>query len=458
MKTIPKTNSKKIPDAGSVFSYRKVVEVLNDPIHSLNSFRNRYGGIFQFRILYRKFIVIEDPAYFKDILQEQYKIFHKYDLSGLLTKFLGEGLITNNGQAWLKQRRIIQPAFQKHHLAGIYEIIHNELEKQIGKLNKEAFGKQINISKLFLELIFDIIARMLFGEKQEIKLLYETMNELAVQTDRQSSQIMNLPLIIPSPANLGFKKARKKFDTIIYLLINKRKKEIAEGIAQTRDVLQMLLEPESGEPLDDKHVRDELTTLLMAGYETTSQTLAWLFFRVAGNPEIADRIRSDTTNQVQDNQLPANHPPIFNYTTNLIKETMRFYPAVWLIVRKNITDAVLGEYLLPKDSVLLLNVYGIHHNEMYWEKPDEFSPERFNAENMKNQNPYSYIPFGIGPRLCIGQPFAMMLMQIVVSRLINSFDCTIEKDIEIGMKPLVTLRPKSEIYIRMKPIMARTSG
>ncbi len=455
MKANPKIKLKKIPDAGFVLFYRQVVEVLNNPIHTLRNFRNKYGGIFQFRILHRKFIVIEDPGYFKDILQEQYKIFYKYDLSGLLTKFLGDGLITNNGPAWLQQRRIIQPAFHRHHLSGMSDTIHNELDKLISKLRKENFGEPINICKLFMELNFGIMARMLFGEKaeHEIKLLSETMNELAVQTDRQVTQIMKLPLIIPSRANLGFKKARKKFDTILYSLISKRKKEIAEGIAQGKDILQMLLESESREPMHDEQVRDELTTLFMAGYETTSQTLGWLFFRVAGNPEIADRIRSEIKNQNPDNLLPANHPPILNYTTNLIKETMRFYPAVWLIVRKNISDTVLGEYYLPKGSVLLLNVYGMHHNEMYWEKPHEFRPERFNAENMKDPNPCNYLPFGIGPRLCIGQPFAMMLMQIVVNRLINSFDCTPAGDFDIGMKPQVTLRPKPDIYVRMKTVM-----
>ncbi len=448
---------KKIPLAGTVLFYRQVVDILHNPLQMLSGLRNKYGGIFQLRILHKKFIVIEDPDYFKYILQEQYKIFYKYDLSGLLTNFLGYGLITSNGQTWLQQRRTIQPAFHKHQLTGIADMVHHELDKLICTLKKDDCGKPLDICRLFMELTFGIMARMLFGEKaeNEIKLLSRTMNELAVQADQQVTQIFKLPLCIPSPANLGFKRARNKFDSIVYALIGKRKKEIAEGITSNQDILQILLTSGSGESrevMPDKQIRDELTTLFMAGYETTSQTLGWLFFRVAGNPEIADRIRSEMKDYGSDKQLPAGHPAIPNYTTNVIKETMRLYPAVWLMVRKNISNTVLGEYFLPKGSIILLNVYGIHHNETYWEKPNEFQPDRYTTENMKEQNPYSYLPFGIGPRLCIGQPFAMMVMQIVVSRLINSFDFTPAGNFDIGMEPHVTLRPKPEIYVRLTPV------
>jgi cytochrome P450 len=448
------TNLKKIPDAGFLLFYRQVVETFKNPLQTLSFLRNKYGGIFQLRILHKKFIFVEDPGYFKNILQEQYKIFYKYDLSGLLTKFLGNGLITSNGPTWQQQRKILQPAFHKHQLAGMTDIIHMELDKLICTLKKEKCGKPIDVCKLFMELNLGIMAKMLFGEKAEyeIKLLSETMNELAVQTDKQVNQIIKLPLVIPSPANRGFKKARKKFDTIFYSLINKRKKEIDVGIAQGQDILQWLLESGSGksrEPMPDKQIRDELITLFLAGYETASRTLSWLFLRVAGNPEISDRIRSEMNNQVPDNSLPAHHPPILNYITSLIKETMRFYPAVWLMVRKNISNTVLGEYYLPRGSVLLLNVYGMHHNEKYWEKPEEFRADRFNTENMKEQTPYSYLPFGMGPRVCIGQPFAMMLMQIIVSRLINSFDCLPAGNFDIAMEPRVTLRPKPAIYVRL---------
>ena len=155
--------------------------------------------------------------------------------------------------------------------------------------------------------------------------------------------------------------------------------------------------------MPDKQIRDELATLFLAGYETTSQTLSWLFYEVARHTEIATAIREEVSN-CSSTQLTVHELSKLKYTTAVIKETMRVYPAVWLMVRKNISNTVLGNYFLPKKSIILLNVHGIHHNENYWDKPEEFRPDRFTEANMKLQHPFSYLPFGIGPRVCIGQP------------------------------------------------------
>ena len=280
------------------------------------------------------------------------------------------------------------------------------------------------------------------------------MNDLAIEAENQVTQIIKLPLIIPSPANLSFKKVRKIFDSLLYSIINKRKKQIAEGVAVQQDVLQMLLTHgnEKSEVMSDKQIRDELTTLFMAGYETTSQTLSWLFYQIARHPEIAVSIRQEMKKFDSAQRLSAPDLAMLKYTTSVIKETMRFYPAVWLMVRRNISSAVLAPYYLPKRSILLLNVYGMHHNQTYWEAPDEFKPDRFNDDNIKNQHPFSYLPFGIGPRLCIGQPLAMTLMQIAVCRLISCFDCNAADNFEITMEPHITLRPKPAIYVQLTPI------
>jgi cytochrome P450 len=281
------------------------------------------------------------------------------------------------------------------------------------------------------------------------------MSDLAVQAEKQVTQIIRVPLGIPSPANIRFKRVRKKFDDILYSIINKRKKDIADGVVVQQDILQMLLVSDDvapGEGMSDKQIRDELTTLFMAGYETTSQTLSWLFYKVAQQPEIAALIRTEPKNNYAEPELSIHHLATRNYTTSVIRETMRFYPSVWLIVRKNISNCALAEYFLPAQSVILLNVYGMHHNETYWEKPEAFLPDRFNDPAIREKHPYSYIPFGLGPRLCIGQPLAMLLMQIVVSRLVGSFDCKPAGIMKTDMEAHITLRPKPAIHIHFTPV------
>ena len=309
-----------------------------------------------------------------------------------------------------------------------------------------------------MDLNFRIITRMLFGEAghRELKEISEIMNDLAIEAEKQLTQAIKLPLSIPTPSNIRFKRVRKKFDSLIYSIINTRKIQISRGAPIQPDILQMLLTvgaEDKHDALTDEQIRDELTTLFMAGYETTSQTLGWLFYRVAKHPEIAATIRAEAKEVLADRAIGLPDLAELTYTTNVIKETMRFYPSVWLMVRKNTTADILAQHYLPKQSILLLNVYGLHHNEAYWDKPEEFLPDRFDAANLKNQHPFCYVPFGKGPRLCIGEPFAMMLMQVVVSRLVSTFECVPAGDLDVKMDPQITLKPKPGIYIQFKPLV-----
>ena len=456
IETIHATTLAKVPSAKPRLSIRQIAALLQNPLETLQALTRQNDGIAAFKVLHKKFIVIDNVDYFKSILQEQYKHFYKYDLSGLLTKFLGDGLITSNGQFWLQQRRVIQPAFHKLQVENMVGVINLEVDKLINSLKKEVSSKPIPMGKLFMTLNLAILTRMFFGETadREMKLISEIMNDMTFEADNQMNQIVKVPLIFPSPGNLRFKRVIKKFDAILYSTIDKRKKLMPAKAPVQQDILQMLLDYRSDD-LDGlmpaKQIRDELATLFLAGYETTSQTLSWLFYKVAGQAEIATAIREEVGN-CYSTPLTLNELPKLKYTTAVIKETMRLYPAVWLMVRKSISNTVLGNYFLPKKTVILLNVYGIHHNENYWDKPDEFRPDRFNEANMKLQHPFSYLPFGIGPRVCIGQPLAMMLMQIVVGRLIASFKCTLAENYETSLEPHITLRPKPAIHIVLTPI------
>jgi len=456
METTHTTALLKVPCAKPKLSIRQIAALLQNPLETLNDLTRQSDGIVAVRVLHKKFIIIDNADYFKTILQEQYKHFYKYDLSGLLTKFLGEGLITSNGQFWLQQRRALQPAFHKQQVENMVGVIHLEVDKLIESLRREDSSKPIPIGKLFMALNLAILTRMFFGETvdREMQMISEILNEMTIEADSQMNQIVKLPLTFPSPANLRFKKVIKKFDAILYSTIEERKKLMAAKAPVQQDILQMLLDYRSDDLeglMPAKQIRDELATLFLAGYETTSQTLSWLFYQVARQVEIASAIRQEVSNCCSA-QLMLHELAKLTYTTAVIKETMRMYPAVWLMVRQNISNAALGNYFLPKKSVILLNVYGMHHNKNYWDKPEEFRPDRFNEANMKLQHPFSYLPFGIGPRVCIGQPLAMMLMQIVVSRLISSFEFTLADDYETSLEPHITLRPKPAIHVVLTPI------
>ena len=244
METTDATTLLKVPSAKPKLSIRQIAALLQNPLETLRALTRQSDGITSVRILHKKFIVIDNADYFKSILQEQYKHFYKYDLSGLLTKFLGEGLITSNGQFWLQQRRALQPAFHKQQVENMVGVIHLEVDKLIDSLRRENGGKPIAIGKLFMTLNLAILTKMFFGETadREIKMISEIMNDMAIEADNQMNQIVKLPLTFPSPANLRFKKVIKKFDAILYSTIDQRKKLITAKAPAQQDILQMLLD------------------------------------------------------------------------------------------------------------------------------------------------------------------------------------------------------------------------
>jgi len=217
MNTNKSPNLVKIPDAGRKIFFKEIWNALQNPLVTLSRLIKKYGEIVQIKILHKKFTIVESPEYFKSILQDKYKNFPKHDLSGLLTKILGHGLITSNGKAWLQQRRIIQPAFHKTQLESIMGIIHQEIDKLIDTLKIEKSNTPIDICRLFMDLNFSIITRMLFGESEhsEVKVIFEIMNDLAVEAEKQLTQAIKLPLSIPTPSNIRFKRVRKKFNSLI---------------------------------------------------------------------------------------------------------------------------------------------------------------------------------------------------------------------------------------------------
>lgn len=192
----------------------------------------------------------------------------------------------------------------------------------------------------------------------------------------------------------------------------------------------------------------------MAGYETTSYTLGWLFYRLAKHPEIAASVKSEAVAIDPNWALTVSDLSGLIHTTNLIKETLRFYPSVWLMVRRNNVADALQQYCLPANSTLLLNVYGVHHDINFWQQPEEFCPARFTDYDGHNEHSFAYLPFGKGPRQCIGEPLAMMLMQITTIRLVSNFEFTLSEDFEVGINPQITLKPKPGIFLKLVPLSA----
>jgi len=248
---------------------------------------------------------------------------------------------------------------------------------------------------------------------------------------------------------------------MIYKIIERRRKEIADkhGVSNN-DLLDMLLgfcDEETTSPLSEKLLRDEVTTMFMAGHETTAQTLSWMFYHLAKEKDINEKLKAESKNVCSSKPVLFEDVPKLSYTKKVIQETLRLYPPIWAAVRNPLQDDTIGELHFPAKSNVLLNIYGLHHHPVYWEQPENFYPEHFSEANVKSRPAFVYLPFGGGQRLCIGQNIAMLVMHIVVGRLSQSFAFSVPENYVPEVEPNITLRAKHGIQLKIKKISTSNS-
>jgi cytochrome P450 len=363
---------------------------------------------------------------------------------------LGNGLATSNGKTWLKQRRLIQPAFHRKKIEGLFETICEETELLSGKWKKLEDTSLVDINRSFLELTLSNITKTMFGTDlhRDLHEIAGIINKLIESASGSITSLVKFPLYIPTPSNRKFISANKAFEKIIYSIILERNEQGKTG----GDLLDMLLHAHGDSNEDQmsaQQLRDEITTIFMAGHETTAQTLSWVFYQLALNPEIKNKVKEESA-LWHKQSCSLGSLQQMEFTRSVIDETMRFYPPVWLMARKSIQADNINGYYLPPASTVLVNVYGMNHSKGFWKEPGQFQPDRMNKNQMVSRHPFLFIPFGAGQRPCIGNMFAMMVMQVVVAKLIQAFDFEIPQGFKAIPEPNVTLRAKGGIKLIIK--------
>ena len=424
---------------------------LKDPLGFLISLRKDYGDAVRIKIGGKRYFIIQSPEAARHVLQENAKNYYKPGTAKMMKRFLGDGLATSNGDLWLKQRRLIQPAFHKKKIENLVKIINGEVSLLIKAWIGDESYQQKNINQSFLKLTLANITKTMFGTdvKKNVDEIASIINKLLAFASSSVTSLVKIPLSFPTPANLKYHKASRDFDTFIFSLIDQRKKENRDTSGDLLDLLLQAYDDESSSYMTAQQLRDEITTIFMAGHETTAQTLSWVFYQLALYPSVARQIRHEVA-ETDMEELTIDSLQKMSFTRSVIEETMRLYPPVWIMARKSAADDEIAGFHIPAHSTVLINVYGMNHHSAYWNSPGSFSPARFNDENKKQIHPFAFIPFGGGQRLCIGSLFAMMVMQTVVCRLVLEFDFDIPPGFKAIAEPNVTLRAKGGIRLIVK--------
>jgi cytochrome P450 len=400
-------------------------------------------------------LMVSSPAMAHDILATQADAFTKsLGLSLFLRPVLGDGLLTSEHAAHTRQRRLMAPAFTVKRIAGYAATMGQRAATAIEALGE---GDRVDASELMMRLTLEIVGKTLFDAEvgSDAGAVGEAITEVMQNTIATLSSILPVPPAVPTPRNLRTRRARAKLDAIVYRIIAARRASPGDR----GDVLSMLLaaRDEDGTTMTDEQVRDEAMTLFLAGHETTANALAWAIYLLARDPAVRARAEQEVAGLVGRKE-PVGYDDLkaLPYTLAVLKETMRLYPPVYVIGRRSSRDVLVrggedgGEMLVKKNTNVLVNVLGIHRRPDLYPDPERFDPERFLGDREKSLGKCAYMPFGDGPRVCIGNHFALMEGHIILAILLASRRLDLLRPLDrIGTEPLITLRPRGGVPVRV---------
>jgi cytochrome P450 len=405
----------------------------------------QYGDVVRLEFPLVTAHLLAHPDHVQRVLVEQQKIFTKqtrgYDS---LRLFLGNGLVTSEGDFWLRQRRIAQPAFQKKKIDAFAPAMVRATRELAADWERAAKGRAVlDIADEMMRLTLRIAGETLLSTdpSQDSRAIADALGVVQEEANiRINRPFASLPVQVPTARNRRFLKAANQLDEIVRRIIQARR----TGAERKDDLLQTLLESRddvSGETMSDQQLRDEVMTIFLAGHETTSNTLAWTFYLLGKSPSIARALSEEAASVLGDRDATAADCARLDLTKRVIFEAMRLYPPAWIIGRAPSEDVQFDGYDMPAWSPVFLSPWVTHRHPAFWDDPEGFDPDRWLPARMANAHKYRYFPFAAGPRMCIGSGFATMEAQLVLATLARRFRVSLLPGQSITPEPLVTLRP-----------------
>lgn len=443
-----KEDYKIAPGPKGSFLLGSLKEVANDPIKLFKETVEEYGDIS--RLIFPRLIahIVNSTSGIRHVLQENGTNYTKAKTYKKLKPILGEGLLTSEGKQWLKNRRIIQPTFQKKEIAHFFPTMLSETENMLKKWEYYEKNKiEFDLFEEMSSLALSIALKSLFNiniekESEAIRWSFVTMLAKANKdmTSLLPESLSKIKDAFPTKENKQQKEAAKILQEFVFKIINNRREKDT-----TQDLLSVLINSN----LSNQEIKDEVMTFVLAGHETTALTLTWAIYLLCHHKKELALFKEEIKNTLSSRELNLNNLQDLEYTKAVISETMRLYPAIWAVERQTIKADEIEGYYIPEKSMVIISPYLIHRNKKYWNKPSIFNPERFNKANIQNIVKYSYIPFSGGGRQCIGNHFASMETIVILALIEKKYDFDLVSYEKVEEESMITLRPKKPIIIKI---------
>ena len=414
-----------------------------DPLGYCTRCAREYGDVVALRFFHFPYYLVSRPDLIEDVLVTHHKGFTKsVDYRLWLRAVLGDGLLTSEDGLWRRRRELAQPAFHHDRIATYAEVMAACTDRM---LRGWATGDVRNVHGDLMHLTLQIVASVLFGA--DIDREAEDVEHALAVVMRHAAEwsAFPVPLFFPTPANLRWKRALRRLDEVVDGIIRARRR----GGADRGDLLSMLISgrDESGRPMNDREIRDEVMTIVLAGHETTAVALSWTFSLLSQHPAAEAALWAEVDGATADRLPNAADLPRLHYTGWVVKEAMRLFPPVWAIGREARTDGTIGGFRLRKKTQVFVSPYVVHRDPRWFPGPGEFRPERW-ADGLEQRLPrFAYFPFGGGPRHCIGHGFATTEAVLVLAAIARRFQLRIVPDRPAVPYPTITLRPKDGMWM-----------
>jgi cytochrome P450 len=425
---------------GSTFAY------MRDQLSFLTRAVREHGDVVRLRLGNTTTYVLVNPEHIDYVLRSHADNFMKDMMTRWLIPLVGEGLVTSEGAFWRRQRKLAQPAFQRKEIERYAAMMVEHTERMLESWHD---GQVRDLHEDLMHLTLSIVAKTLFDAELggDASLVGESL-EVVMNYFMSPMRWFGIREWLPLPSTRQYHRAIKRIDDIIYGIIRQRR----ESGQDPGDLLSRLLaaQDEQGSGMTDRQLRDESVTLMLAGHETTALVLFYTFSLLANSPEAEGRLASELREVLGDRPPTAADVPSLRYTEWVVREAMRLYPPAWGIAREALADCEIGGYHVPKGTQLFMIQWLVHRDPRWFDDPEAFRPERWDHDLIKRLPRCAYFPFGDGPRICIGNHFAMMEAVLILATIARKYRLTIESGQTLELLPSVTLRPRHGLRMRIK--------
>jgi cytochrome P450 len=431
---------------GGLFGIPSLLRFTRDPLEFVTSMAQAPGDVVHYRLAFRDVFLLKHPDLVRDVLVTRQHDFGKGEGLRWARRFLGDGLLTSEGELHTRQRRLAQPAFHRQRIGsyGAAMVAHAEAARA-----RWRDGEELRLDREMVRLTLAIAGKTLFDADTEAQAaeVGTALTDIIRLFPRFALPLGGLLLALPLPANRRYERGRRRLDAIVYGLIEERRRDGRDR----GDLLSMLMlarDEDGGPGMGDRQLRDEVMTLLLAGHETTANALTWTFYLLARNPDAEARLFRELEEALGGRRPAVEDLPRLPYTERVVAEAMRLYPPAWALGRRALRDLELNGVPIPKNALVMSSPYVMQRDARWFPDPLRFDPDRFTPEARAARPRFCYFPFGGGARACIGEPFAWMEGVLVLATLAQRWRFPLVPGHPVEPQALITLRPRHGLRVR----------